>query len=176
PDDAADRLTSWIEAVSGKGVPPVVLVDEVESIVQSCEARFFDRLRDLLGRICLLFSSREAPDEVFSRNNKTSPVTNRMAPAWLGLLEPGGAEATIRLGSEHLGPGDADLMHRWSGDHSFFLQLFGSLLVEARRAAASPDQALEDLKRQAPVHFRLVWKTVPEAQRKSLLDAARALP
>ena len=119
-----------------------MLVDEVESVVQSCDVRFFDRLRDLLGRICVVFSSREAPDEVFSRNNKASPITNRMEEAWIGLLEPGGAEATIRLGSEQLGPGDADLMRRWCGSHSFFLQLFGSFLVEARRMEASPDQAL----------------------------------
>jgi predicted phosphodiesterase len=59
PDDAADRLTAWIDAVSSSGLPPVVLVDEVESVVQSCDVRFFDRLRDLLGRICLVFSSRD---------------------------------------------------------------------------------------------------------------------
>src|SRR5712691_919108 len=124
PDGAADRLTAWIDAASTSGIPPVVLVDEVESVVQSCDVRFFDRLRDLLGRICVVFSSREAPDVVFSNNNKASPITNRMEAAWVGLLEPGGAEATIRLGSEHLGPGDVDLMHRWCGSHSFFLQLF----------------------------------------------------
>ena len=133
-DDAADRLTAWIDAVSSPALPPVVLVDEVESIVQSCDIRFFDRLRDLLGRICLVFSSREAPDEVFSRNNKASPITNRMEAAWIGLLEPGGDDATIRLGAEHLGPGDADLMHHWCGRHCYFLQLFGWFLVDARRS------------------------------------------
>src|ERR1019366_8138045 len=87
-DGAADRLTAWIDAASSSGNPPVVLVDEVESVVQSCDVRFFDRLRDLLGRICVVFSSREAPDEVFTRNNKASPITNRMETAWIGLLEP----------------------------------------------------------------------------------------
>ncbi len=56
--------------LSPSGLPPVVLVDEVESVVQTCDVRFFDRLRDLLGRICLVFSSREAPDDVFASNNK----------------------------------------------------------------------------------------------------------
>jgi predicted phosphodiesterase len=175
-DDAADRLTAWIEAVSSSGVPPVVLVDEVESVVQSCDVRFFDRLRDLLGRICLVFSSREAPDEVFTRNNKASPITNRMETAWIGLLEPGGADATIRLGAGQFGPGDTDLMHRWCGDHSFFLQLFGSALVDARRAGTSPDDALADLKRQAPMHFRQLWKMLPAAQQQALRDAARGVP
>jgi hypothetical protein len=172
-DGAADRLTAWIEAASSSGIPPVVLVDEV---VQSCDERFFDRLRDLLGRICVVFSSREAPDEVFSQNNKASPITNRMEAAWVGLLEPGGAEATIRLGSEHLGPGDADLMRLWCGSHSFFLQLFGSFLVEARRAGSSPDQALAELKAQAPTHFRQLWKTLAGAEQQALRDAARGVP
>ena len=47
--EPADRLTTWIEAVSSSGLPPVVLVDEVESVVQTCDERFFERLRDLLG-------------------------------------------------------------------------------------------------------------------------------
>lgn len=174
-DGAADRLTAWIESVSSSGLPPVVLVDEVESIVQSCDVRFFDRLRDLLGRLCLVFSSRDVPDEVFSRNNKTSPITNRMEVAWVGLLEPGGADATIRLGSEHLGPGDADLMRTWCGDHCFFLQLFGAFLVEARRSGASPDRALSDLKSQAPVHFRQLWRNLPPAYHQALRDAARGV-
>jgi len=176
PDAAADRLTASIDEVSSSGLPPVVLVDEVESVVQSCDVRFFDRLRDLLGRICLVFSSREAPDEVFTRNNKASPITNRMETAWIGLLEPGGADATIRLGAAQFGPGDTDLMHRWCGDHSFFLQLFGSALVDARRAGTSPDDALADLKRQAPMHFRQLWKMLPAAQQQALRDAARGVP
>jgi hypothetical protein len=175
-DGAVDRLTAWIDAVSTSGIPPVVLVDEVESVVQSCEVRFFDRLRDLLGRICVVFSSREAPDEVFSRNNKTSPVTNRMEAAWVGLLESGGADATIRLGSEHLGPGDADLMRQWCGSHSFFLQLLGGFLVEARRAGTSPDRALDELKAQCPTHFRQLWKTLGAAGQQALRDAAHGVP
>jgi hypothetical protein len=175
-DDAADRLAEWIHAVSSSSLPPVVLVDEVESVVQSCDVRFFDRLRDLLGRICLVFSSKDAPDEVFSRNDKTSPITNRMEPAWIGLLEPGGDDATIRLGSELLGPGDADLMHHWCGRHCFFLQLFGHLLAEARRAGMGPDVALADFKLQSVPHFRQLWKTLLQPHRKALRDAARGVP
>jgi hypothetical protein len=59
-------------------------------------------------------------------NVSPSPITNRVEAAWVGLLEPGGAKATIRLGSEHLAPGDADLMRHWCGSHSLFLQPFGS--------------------------------------------------
>jgi 3',5'-cyclic AMP phosphodiesterase CpdA len=176
PDGAADRFTAWIDAVSRSGVPPVVLVDEVESVVQTCEERFFERLRELLGRIVLVFSSRDVPDEVFSRNHKTSPITNRMEAAWVGLLEPGGADATIRLGAEHLGQGDAELMRHWCGSHSFFLQLFGSFLVEARRVGAGQDQAVADLRLQAPLHFRQLWRTVAQPHQQALRDAARGLP
>jgi predicted phosphodiesterase len=176
PDAAADRLTAWIDAVSPSGLPPVVLVDEVESVVQSCDVRLFDRLRDLLGRICLVFSSREAPDEVFANNNKASPITNRMETAWIGLLEPGGADATIRLGAGQFGPGDTDLMHRWCGDHSFFLQLFGSALVDARRAGTGPDDALASFKQQATLHLRRLWTLLPAAAQQALRDAARGVP
>ena len=174
-DGAADRLTAWIEVVSASGIPPVVLVDEVESVVQSCEVRFFERLRDLLGRVCLVFASRDAPDEVFSRTGKTSPITNRMEVAWVGLLEPGGDDATIRLGAAALGPGDADLMRRWSGRHCYFLQLFGSLLVDARGLGQSQDQALADLQRQATMHFRQLWKTIGSGLQAELRDAARGV-
>src|SRR5579871_573831 len=171
-DEAADRLTAWIDAVSASGLPPVVLVDEVESVVQTCDVRFFDRLRDLLGRVCLVFSSREAPDEVFAQNNKVSPITNRMETAVVGLLEVDGDEATIRIGADQLGPGDADLMRRWCGRHCYFLQLFGWCLVEA----AGPDTALVDFQRQAAMHFRQMWKAMPAAWRMPLRDAARGVP
>jgi predicted phosphodiesterase len=176
PDGTADRLTAWIDAVTSTGLPPAVLVDEVESVVRTCDVRFFERLRDLLGRICLVFSSRDAPDEVFARNNKTSPITNRMETAWVGLLEPDGVEATIRLGAEHLGPGDPDLMRHWCGGHSFFLQLFGSLLVDARRSNASPDRALSDLQQQAPIYLRQLRKGMCDELWQALRDAAQGVP
>ena len=175
-DGAAGRLTTWIEAVSSSGLPPVILVDEVESVVQTCDERFFERLRDLLGRLCLVFSSHDVPDKVFSRVSKTSPITNRVEVAWVGLLEGGGAEATIRLGGEHLGPGDADLMQHWCGSHSFFLQLFGWSLAEARLLGESPDRALSELRQQAPMHFRQLWKLLPASYQKALRDAARGIP
>jgi hypothetical protein len=175
-DDAADRLTAWINAVSAAGLPPVVLVDEVESVVQTCDVRFFDRLRDLLGRICLVFSSREMPDQVFAKNNKVSPITNRMEAAVVGLLEPAGDEATIRMGWGELGPGDADLMHRWCGRHAYFLQLFGWSLVEMRRSESSPDDALVDFQRQAAIHFRQMWRAMGPEWYGPLRDAARGVP
>ncbi len=176
PDAAADRFTSWITAVAASGIVPVVLVDEVEAVVQSCDVRFFDRLRDLLGRVCLVFSSRVAPDEVFKQSNKVSPITNRMEAVYVGLLEPEGVESTIRLGSDHFGPGDADLMRRWCGAHSFFLQLLGWSLAEARRAESSPDQAVTDFRRQGEIHLRQVWATLSPVDRRALLDAAQGLP
>jgi len=175
-DGAADRLTQWIDSISASGIAPVVLVDEVESIVQSCDVRFFDRLRDLLDRIRLVFSSRDAPDEVFSRNHKASPITNRMEVAWVGLLEPEGVDATVRLGAGRLGAGDADLMRLWCGGHSFFLQLLGSLLVDARERGTSPDEALSELQQQSPIHLRHLWRTVRDPERQALSDASRGLP
>ncbi len=176
PDDAANRLKTWIETISRSGLPPVVLVDEVESIVQTCDVRFFERLRDLLGSICLVFSSREAPDEVFSANNKTSPITNRFQTIPIGLLEPGGEEATIQHGADQLGPGDADLILHWCGRHCFYLELFGSYLVDARRCALGQDAALANLKGEAVGHFRQLWRSLTAEQQQALRDAARGVP
>jgi hypothetical protein len=67
-------------------------------------------------------------------------------------------------------------MHRWCGNHSFVLQLFGSFLVDARRAGASPDQALAELRSQAPMHFRQLWRTLSPAEQQALRDAARGVP
>jgi predicted phosphodiesterase len=176
PDGAANRLASWIEVISRSGLPPVILVDEVESVVQTCDVRFFERLRDLLGMVCLVFSSREAPDEVFSLNNKTSPITNRFQTIPVGLLEPGGDEATIQHGASQLGPGDADLMRRWCGRHCFYLQLFGSYLVEARRSGQSQSTALTNLQGESIRHFRELWRTLPAIHQQALRDAAHGIP
>lgn len=154
----------------------MILVDEVESVVQTCDVRFFERLRDLLGRVCLVFSSREAPDEVFSQNNKTSPITNRFQTIPVGLLEAGGDEATIQHGADQLGPGDADLMRRWCGRHCFYLQLFGSYLVKAHRVGESQSTALANLQGESVRHFRELWRTLPAPQQRLLRDAARGTP
>ena len=42
--------------------------------------------------------------------------------------------------------------------------------------SASPDEALADLKRQAAMHFRQMWKMLPAAYRLPLRDAARGVP
>ncbi len=179
PDDAdgaGDRLTQWIDAVGGSGIPPVVLVDEVESVVESCEVRFFDRLRDLLGRVCLVFSSRVAPDEVFGRANKASPITNRMEVIHVGLLEAEGVEATIGLGSGHFGAGDADLMRRWCGGHSFFLQLLGWHLADARRGGLAVDPALSEFRGQAAGQLRQVWSMLSKVEKQALRDSVHGVP
>jgi hypothetical protein len=67
-------------------------------------------------------------------------------------------------------------MHYWCGAHCFFLQLFGRYLVDSRRAGISPDQAIGDLKRQSPIHFRQLWRTLPDVQQRALHDAARGVP
>lgn len=175
-DGAADRLADWTAAVARAGLPPVILVDEVESIVRSCDERFFERLREQIGSICLVFVSREEPDLVFSRASKTSPITNRMERAWVGLMEEEGRDKTIQLGAEHLGPGDADLMTEWCGEHPFFLHLLGRYLVEARLAGAHPSQGLNEFKLQSPIYFRQLWQTLPSSQRSALHDAARGVP
>lgn len=179
PDDAdgaAARLTQWIDAVGGSGISPVILVDEVESVVESCDVRFFDRLRDLLGRVCLVFSSRVAPDEVFGRANKTSPITNRMERINIGLIEPEGVEAAIGLGAAHFGAGDADSMRHWCGAHSFYLQLLGWTLADARRGGLPVETALAEFRGQAAGQLRQVWSTLSPAEKQALRDSVHGVP
>ena len=175
-DGAANRLQTWIDAVGKPGLPPVILVDEVESIVETCDVRFFDRLRAMLGSVCLVFSSKDLPDAVFERNAKASPLTNRMEMAWVGLLEPAGAEQVIGLGAKVLAPGDADQMRLWCGRHPFFLQLLGYKLAQARRQGLDIDECLAEFHAEADTHLRNIWHPVPEAQKQAVRDASRGIP
>lgn len=55
PDEAADQLAAW--AATG-GLPPPLIVDEAEALLQHLPHRFFERLRGMLGRLCLLLATR----------------------------------------------------------------------------------------------------------------------
>ena len=177
-DGAANSLQAWIEAVGKPGLPPVILVDEVESIVQTCDVRFFDRLRAMLGSVCLVFSSKDLPDAVFQKNDKSSPLTNRMEMAWVSLLEPTGAERLIALGSKVFGPGDADLLRQWCGRHGFFLQLLGYKLAQTRRQGLDIDECLAEFQVEAQTHLRHIWQQMPEGRRREVrrLVADEGLP
>ena len=170
-DAAADRLEQWARAVGKPGLPPVILVDEIERIVETCEVRFFDRLRGMLGSVCLVFSSKDLPDRVFQKNHKTSPLTNRMEVAWAGLLEATGAEQTIALGAKILGPGDPDLLRHWCGRHPFFLQLLGYKLGQGRRQGGDMEEAKAEFVTEASQHLKKIWEPVPEPQKRELRDS-----
>ena len=52
PDGAADVLATWVDG-AGNGLRPVLLVDELDSLPERFEPRFFERLRNLIGRLVL---------------------------------------------------------------------------------------------------------------------------
>jgi len=57
PDEAADQLAVWVATAAG-GLPPLLIVDEAEAVLKHLPHRFFERLRGMLGRLCLLLATR----------------------------------------------------------------------------------------------------------------------
>ncbi len=99
PDDAdgaADVLSRWAEISGAPGLTPLIPVDEVDGLLPLFEHRFFERLRGMLGRICLMLCSRRELDKVYEDLGRGSPFHNRLQLLWIGLLEPEAAEDVIR--------------------------------------------------------------------------------
>ncbi len=130
--------------------------------------RFFDRLRDLLGRICLVFSSREAPDDVFASNNKASPITNRMETAVVGLLEAGGDDG-------HPPRSGATRARRCRPDASLVRSalLFSAVVRLVAGGGCEPRQCSGGLSATSGDALRQMWKAMPVEWRIPLRDAAR---
>jgi hypothetical protein len=175
PDDAANRLKTWIETISRSGLPPVVLVDEVESIVQTCDVRFFERLRDLLGSICLVFSSREAPDDHFINTRQIKLPFLDQATSIELLTEP-----SADFPSGAIPPDVALEVFRRTAGQPFLLQIFGYLLVEHLNTEKRQIASLAHLDAiqtraidWAEPYFRDMHKDAPPETRDALAHLAR---
>jgi hypothetical protein len=109
-------------------------------------------------------------------NVSPSPITNRMEAAWVGLLEPGGAKATISIGLRTPRPRrrrpDAALVRKPFA----FSPTVRIFLMETRRIGENPDHALANLRSQPPTHYRQLWKTLTPVEQQALRDAAREVP
>jgi predicted phosphodiesterase len=138
PDGAADILSRWADAAGRPGLPPLILVDEMDGMLPRFEPRFFERLRGMLGRLVLVLASRREFDRICQELGRTSPFHNRLELQWLGLLEPEAAEELIRQGEGLLGPGDPERMRQWAGRHPFYLELLGRHLIDARNRRSQP--------------------------------------
>src|SRR5207244_861326 len=94
PDGAANRLDLWAQSVSRTG-PPVLLVDEVDGLVAKFDYRFFERLRGMLGRIVVVFASRQELDVLFKNVGRGSPLANLLEIQWVSLLDQDEADELI---------------------------------------------------------------------------------
>ncbi len=175
-DRAANVLARWAATVAPADQPPILLVDEVDGLVVRFEHRFFERLRGMLGKICLIFVSRRELDYIYKDLNRTSPFHNRLQLQWLGLLEPPEAEALIERSHRLLSPVDQEQMRVWAGRSPFYLQLLGWHLVEARLYGGALDDALEGFRTESAARLRELWYTLGERDRRTLRDAASGLP
>jgi 3',5'-cyclic AMP phosphodiesterase CpdA len=163
PDKAADLLSMWAEGEARRGGPPVIMLDETDSVVRVFGYRFFERLRGMLGRVVLVFASRRPLDLLFEEIGTGSPLSNRLEIAWLGLLEESAAEQLIALGaSDH-----APAMRRWAGRHPFFLQVLGHYLVQSGEL----ESAMESARTQACARIR-EWLRILSVRERKDLDRA----
>lgn len=167
-DAAADALSAWAEAAT---LPPLILVDEAERLLAHLPHRFFERLRGMLGRVCLVFASRREIGEITRDDHLTSPLLNRLELQRLGLLEEEGVNGLLGLGAGVLSEEDAGLMREWAGRHPFYLALLGHYLWDARRHGEEVEEALEEFKENAFQRLNEVWQTLSTREQHLLSDA-----
>lgn len=165
PDDAdgaADLLVSWASSTAND-TRPVLLVDELDGLPGRFDPRFFERLRNLIGRVVLVVVTRKEVDRLYDDLGMTSPFDNRLKLIRTGLPRAEDAEAIIELGRGHLNVDDADEMTRWAGRHPHFLQLFGHHLVDAR-AQGEDEEALERFLDESASRLRDLWRHLSDKE------------
>jgi hypothetical protein len=171
-EEAASTLDRWAQGVAPKGLPPLLLVDEVEAIVRRFAPRFFERMRAMLGRhsLVMVLSSARELDRVYKDIGVTSPWENLLMLERVGLLELDAAEEVIRWGAALLGEGGAQAMRTWAGRHPYFLQLLGYRLVQARRAGEAVAEAVERFQEDARPRVRRLWGMLEPREQQALRE------
>lgn len=171
-EEAASTLDQWAQRVAPKGLPPLLLVDEVEAMVRRFAPRFFERMRAMLGRhsLVLVLSSARELDRAYGEVGMTSPWENLLMLERVGLLEPDAAEEVIRWGDGSLGEGGAQAMRIWAGRHPYFLQLLGYRLVQARRAGETVAAAIERFQEDAQPRLRRLWEMLEAREQQALRE------
>lgn len=167
-DEAADRLSLWLDAVSPAGLPPLILIDEADRMLTRFPPRFFERLRGMLGRVCLVLATRQEVDRIYESDNRTSPFINRLEMQRLALLDQEAAEALIAQGGEILRDEDRELMRTWAGCHPYYLALLGRHLWDARQQGNGTAEALEIFRDEARARLRELWRGLDDEHRQQL--------
>lgn len=176
PDRAADALSAWVELTGKPGLAPLLLLDETEIFLNQFDYRFFERLRGMLERLCLVLATHKPIDLIFQQRGLGSPFDNKLRIEYAGLLEDDASEALVRRGNGTLDGEDSALMRRWAGRHTYYLQLLGYRLVEARRLGQTRDEALDKARQDAYARLRHLWKNLLPREQQALRLAAKGTP
>jgi hypothetical protein len=176
PDAAADALAHWSRQQAKPGLPPVLIVDEVETCIKRFEPRFFERLRGMLDTLILVLASWRELDHAFQEIGRTSPFENRLGILRLGLLEPAAAETLLQWGQTRLDAATITKMRQYAGHHPFYLQLFGYHFVNAQRLGESVDAAFDKFYQDASSRLRKLWHTLTEKEQQALSDSLLGKP
>jgi len=171
-DQAADALSAWVERNGRPGLAPLLLLDEAEIFLRQFDFRFFERLRGLLDRLCLVLATHKPIDLVFQQRGLGSPFDNKLRIESLGLLEDSAADALLRRGDGRLEGDDFALMRRWAGRHPYYIQLLGYRLVEARRLGESRDEALDKARQDGYARLRPLWESLTDREKQALRHAS----
>jgi hypothetical protein len=167
PDQAAESLALWARSLSP---PPLVLVDEGDSLIRQASVRFFERLRALVGNqevVVVLATRRDLAAAFQEGQQRGSPFGNNMEERRLGLLDPAAAQTLADRAGGH-----APLLREWAGEHPFFLQLAGWHL----QRRGDVDRGMADFREEAYVRLKEIWAGLGRTEReglKSRLEGAR---
>ncbi len=165
-DAAADALATWA-AAEPEGLAPVLLVDELDGLPARFDPRFFERLRNLLGKVVIVVASRREVDTLYRELGRTSPFDNRLRLLRLGLLTESATAEVIDSGDE-LDPGAALLMRKWAGRHPLYLQLLGHALVEAQQLGESWSDGLDRFRDEAERRLEELWRRLDKRDHTAL--------
>ena len=172
-DGAADALASWVEAENSKSDRlPVILVDELDSLPGRFDPRFFERLRNLIGKIVLVVASRVEVDKLYEEQGRTSPFDNLLKLVRLGLAKDA-VDPLVELGRPLMDDDDPDQMRRWAGSHPLYLHLFGHHLIDARIHDETEDEAVDRFRDEAASRLRDLWRRLDEKEQETLKAIAR---
>jgi hypothetical protein len=170
-DPAANALIGWARQVAPEGLPPVIVVDELDGMLETFEHRLFERLRGMLGRVVFIVATRDPIDLIYRRLDRTSPWENRLELVQLGLLEEDAAAKLVGQAGALLGPPERALMLEWAGRHPALLQLLGRHLFDAKRSGDRPEVALDHFRTEADARLREVWRALSEVERAKLKES-----
>ena len=176
PDSAADTLVQWSQQHTKPGLPPLLIIDEVETCIKRFDPRFFERLRGMLGTLILVLASWRELDRIFQEMGRTSPFENRLGMVRLGLLDPTAAATIRQWGHTDLDATDMEQMRQYAGCHPFYLQLLGYHLINAQRSGEPLKEAFDRFYQDASSRLRKLWHTLTEKEQQALRESLSGKP